>query len=178
LTVRAAALLLTILVRPSSSLTLHQVLNSVAYQTHNFLKEHVCVPNNNNLNNCQTFFEKTEEKNPCALMMVLMHMHVEERALKSINNCQTFFEKTEENTPCALMMLLMHTHVEGRALSLLGHFVLWQLLSNAFFSNRLYFMDPLLLAEDFSLTSTQSLFSKFLVGEGLLLLKDGDQKVF
>jgi hypothetical protein len=39
-------------------------------------------------------------------------------------------------------------------------------------------MDPLLLAEDFSLTSTLSLFSKFLVGEGLLLLRDGDQKVF
>ncbi len=111
-------------------------------------------------------------------MMVLMHMHVEERPLKCINNCQTFFEKTEEKTPCALMMLLMHTHVEGRALSLLGHFVLWQLLSNAFFSNKLYFIDPLLLAEDFSLTSTQSLFSKFLVGEGLLLLRDGDQKVF
>ncbi len=63
-------------------------------------------------------------KEPCALMMVLMHMHVEERALKSINNCQTFFEKTEKKTPCALMMLLMHTHVEGRALSLLGHLVL------------------------------------------------------
>jgi hypothetical protein len=117
-------------------------------------------------------------KEPCALMMVLMHMHVEERPLKCINNCQTFFEKTEEKTPCALMMLLMHTHVEGRALSLLGHFVLWQLLSNVFFSNKLYFIDPLLIAEDFSLTSTQSLFSKFLVCEGLLLLKDGDQKVF
>jgi hypothetical protein len=37
-------------------------------------------------------------------------------------------------------------------------------------------MDPLLLAED--LTLTQSLFLKFLVGEGLLLLRDGDQKVF
>jgi hypothetical protein len=141
LTFRAAALLLTILVRPSSSLTLHQVLDSVAYQNHNFLKEHVCKPNNNN-----------------------------------INNCQTFFEKTQKMTPCALMMLLMHTHVEGRALSLLGHFVSRQLLSNAFFSNRLYFMDPLLLAED--LTLTQSLFSIFLVGEGLLLLRDGDQKVF
>ncbi len=115
-------------------------------------------------------------KEPCALMMVLMHMHLEERVLKSINNCQTFFEKTQKMTPCALMMLLMHTHVEGRALSLLGHFVSRQLLSNAFFSNRLYFMDPLLLAED--LTLTQSLFSIFLVGEGLLLLRDGDQKVF
>jgi hypothetical protein len=39
-------------------------------------------------------------------------------------------------------------------------------------------MDPLLLAENFSLTSTQSLFSKFLVGEGLLLFRNGDQKVF
>jgi hypothetical protein len=40
-------------------------------------------------------------KEPCALMMVLMHMHVEERALKSINNCQTFFEKTKKDPMCS-----------------------------------------------------------------------------
>ncbi len=87
LTVRAAALLLTILVRPSSSLTLHQVLDSDAYQNHNFLKEHICVANNNiNMNNCNTFFEKTEKKNPCALMMLLTCTHVEEWALSLLGH--------------------------------------------------------------------------------------------